>query len=244
MGKDYQESVQVSQSDIIQALPRVSVIIPTLNEEVNLPHVLPRIPHSVCEVLVIDGHSTDNTVSLAQQLHPKVRIIYQKGKGKSDALRCGFTEAIGDLIVTIDADGSMRPEEIHRFLAPLCNGHDVAKGTRFKGDGGSSDMEGLRVFGNWVLANFTNILHGAHYTDVTYGYNAFRKQCLLKVNLCSEGFTIETEMAIKFKKAGFRITEIPSYEDARLNGRAKLHSLRDGWQIFTLIMKEFVNGRT
>lgn len=221
-------------------LPRVSVIVPTLNEAANLPHVLPRIPHSVKEILVVDGHSSDDTATIALKYHPKVRVIYQKGKGKGDALRCGFGEARGDLIVTLDADGSMRPEEMLRFLEALANGYDFAKGTRFKGDGGSSDMEGHRVFGNRVFAMLTNLLYRSRYTDVTYGYNAFWKRCLDRVELRSAGFDIETETAIRFKKAKLKIIEIPSYEDARLNGKANLHSFRDGWHILKEILKELV----
>ena len=231
-------------ADMSQVYPRVSVIIPALNEEANLPHVLPRIPHSVGEVLIVDGHSTDNTVAVALGLHPKVRIVSQKGIGKGDALRCGFAEAGGDFIVTLDADGSMRPEEMPRFLEPLRDGYDVAKGTRFKGDGGSSDLERHRVFGNWVLARITNLLHGTHYTDVTYGYNAFRRSSLEKVELSGPGFTVETEMAIKLKKSGARIIEVPSYEDSRISGSGKLRSFQDGWLIFNIIMKEFFDGHT
>lgn len=227
-----------------QELPRVSVIIPTLNEAANLEYVLPRIPYSVGEILIVDGHSIDDTTAVAKRLHPKVRVIYQKGRGKGDALRFGFAEATGDFIVTIDADGSMRPEEMARFLEPLSDGYEVAKGTRFKGDGGSSDMQTLRVLGNWVFVKLVNLLYGARYTDLAYGYNAFKKQCLTKVKLNALGFEIETEMAIKFKKAGLRITEIPSYEDVRLHGTSNLHTFRDGWRIFRLIIKEFLNGRT
>lgn len=228
--------------DISRVYPRVSVIIPAMNEEANLTHVLPRIPQSIGEVLIVDGHSTDNTVTVALGLHPKVRIVYQKGDGKGDALRCGFAEAGGDFIVTMDADGSMRPEELPLFLAPLCDGYDSAKGTRFRGEGGSADLQRHRVFGNRVLAGITNLLHGTRYTDVTYGYNAFRRPFLVKLNLNGPGFTIETEMAIKFKKAGARIIEIPSFEDARVNGCGKLHSIRDGWRIFKIIVKEYLVG--
>ena len=120
--------------------PQVSIIIPTLNEAANLPFVLPRIPVSVGEILVVDGHSTDNTVEVAHKLHPKVHVLFQKGKGKGNALNCGYDHAKGDIIITLDADGFMRPEEMPRFLAPLCDGYDFAKGSRFKGDGGSLDM--------------------------------------------------------------------------------------------------------
>ncbi len=238
--RDDRQTISGNPADIDTLLPRVSVVVPAINESANLPHVLPRIPVSVKEVLLVDGHSSDDTATVALKYHPKVRVIFQKGKGKGDALRSGFGEASGDLIVTLDADGSMRPEEIPHFLEALANGYDFAKGTRFKGNAGSSDMEGHRVFGNRMLAKITNLLHGTKYTDVTYGYNAFWKRCLGKVELRSNGFDIETETAIRFKKAKLKIIEIPSYEDARINGKANLHSLRDGWYILKAILKELV----
>ena len=218
--------------------PEVTIVIPTLNEEANLPFVLPRIPKTVREILIVDGHSTDNTVLVAPKLHPKVRVLKQTGRGKGDALRCGFAHASGDIIVTLDADGSMRPEELPRFLAPLCDGFDFVKGTRFKGDGGSSDMGKTRMFGNLFFVATVNFLHGTNYSDMAYGYAAFRKRCIDSIKLESDGFAIETEINIKLKKSGARIIEIPSFEDARKHGTSNLHSLSDGFRILFTIFKE------
>src|SRR5438477_4368808 len=85
---------------------RVSVVIPAINEATNLPYVLPRIPTWVSEVLLVDGRSTDGTVEVARKLLPDIRIVTQRGRGKGDALRCGFEAAAGDIIVMLDADGS------------------------------------------------------------------------------------------------------------------------------------------
>ena len=90
--------------------PSVSVVIPALNEAANLPHVLPSIPYWVHEIVLVDGHSTDNTVEVAQQICPCIRVVQQKGKGKGSALRTGFAEATGEIIVMLDADGSTDPQ--------------------------------------------------------------------------------------------------------------------------------------
>src|SRR5436190_17228145 len=79
--------------------PKISVVIPALNEEENLPYVLPRIPKWVHEVVLVDGHSKDRTVEVARQLRPDIRIINQKGRGKGEALRCGFAAATGEVVV-------------------------------------------------------------------------------------------------------------------------------------------------
>jgi len=78
---------------------------PTLNEAENLPHVFRRLPKGLHEVIVIDGHSTDDTVDVARQLRPDVRIVHQAGRGKGDALASGFSACTGDIIVMLDADG-------------------------------------------------------------------------------------------------------------------------------------------
>lgn len=222
--------------------PKITLIIPTLNEEGNLPHILPKIPSIVDEVIIVDGYSTDTTVAVVAKLCPHARIIYQEGKGKGGALRTGFKCATGDIITTIDADGSMNPDEIPSFIEPLRDGHDFVKGSRFIRGGGTDDAPAHRLFGNWILAKITNLLYRSKYTDVTYGYNALSRHCLEKIQLKSSGFSIETEMAIKVKKAGLRITEVPSFESARISGQAKLHSLRDGWRILKTILGERFRG--
>ena len=106
----------------------VSAVIPTLNEAANLPHVFARLPECVDEVIIVDGHSTDDTVKVARELRPSVRVVLQAGRGKGDALACGFAAARGDIIVMLDADGSTDPAEIPHFrrrVAPrgrLCQG--------------------------------------------------------------------------------------------------------------------------
>ena len=86
--------------------PRLSVVIPTLNEARNRPYVLARLPADVHEVIVVDGHSVDDTIAVARQLRPDVRVVLQTRNGKGNALACGFEAATGDIIAMIDADGS------------------------------------------------------------------------------------------------------------------------------------------
>src|SRR5690242_9973622 len=101
------------------ALPLVSFVIPTLNEAKNLPHLLPRIPEWAYEVIIIDGRSTDDTVEVARQLRPDVRIVMEPRRGKGAALRAGFRAARGEVIIALDADGSNAPEEAILFLSAL-----------------------------------------------------------------------------------------------------------------------------
>src|SRR6201982_173220 len=153
--------------------PRVSVVIPTLNEARNLPHVFARMPPNIHEVIVVDGHSVDDTLAVARAMCPDVRIVMQTRRGKGNALACGFAAATGDIIAMVDADGSADPAEIPRFVGALMGGADYAKGSRFATGGGSSDITRLRKAGNWVLSGLVNILCGTRYSDLCYGYNVF-----------------------------------------------------------------------
>ena len=167
--------------DTSTAWPRVSVVVPTLNEARNLPHVFARLPADVYEVIVVDGHSVDGTLEVARQLRPDVRVVMQTRKGKGNALACGFEAATGDVIAMVDADGSADPGEIPRFVKALTEGADFAKGTRFTDGAGSGDITWLRRMGNRVLSGVIDhcpgLLHCARrdLMGVTVVPNSFGK---------------------------------------------------------------------
>ena len=172
---------------------RISVVIPTLNEAANLPHVFARLPaEDLFEIILVDGHSTDDTIDVARQLSPSTRVIMQDGKGKGNALACGFAAARGDIIVMIDADGSTDPEEIPAYVQALLDGADFAKGSRFMDGGGSVDITPLRGMGNRFLNGTVNVLYGTDYSDLCYGYNAFWADVLPVINVDCAGFEVET----------------------------------------------------
>jgi glycosyltransferase involved in cell wall biosynthesis len=217
--------------------PRITLLIPALNEEKNLPHVLPRIPPVVDEVLLVDGHSTDRTMALARELRPDIRLLSQDGKGKGNAVKYGVKHATGDIVVMIDADVSMDPEEIPCFIEPLLNGYDFVKGSRFLPNGGTADMESHRRLANKAFIFMVNRLFGGRYTDLCYGYNAFWRDAFKRMEITSDGFEIETELNVKVLKAGLRVTEVPSFEEPRLNGDSYLRSIRDGLRILRTIFR-------
>lgn len=233
--------------------PRVSVVIPALNEAANLPHVLSRVPSAVSEVILVDGGSMDGTIDVARRVMPEVKVVSQNRKGKGNALACGFAVATGDIIVMIDADGSTEPGEIPLFVEALVEGADFAKGTRYSGGGGSEDISRVRSLGNMSLNALVNALFGTRFTDLCYGYNAFWRDCLdilsLDVEtppsgdgsadrLWGDGFEIETLINIRFAAAGMRLREVPSYERRRIHGESNLHAVRDGIRIARTIATE------
>ncbi len=218
--------------------PRISVVIPTHNEAQNLFYILPRIPSLVSEVVLVDGHSTDDTIKVAKRLLPVIRIIEQVGKGKGDAVRIGFAASTGDIIVMLDGDGSTDPLEIPRFVKALLKGNDFAKGSRFIKGGGSTDITPLRLLGNYALCKLVNLLFRRRFSDLCYGYNAFWWHCLDSIKLDCDGFEVETQISLRMHKAHFSIVEVPSMEHPRMYGQSHLRTFRDGWRVLKTILKE------
>jgi glycosyltransferase involved in cell wall biosynthesis len=221
---------------------RVSVVIPTLNEEKNLPHVFTRLPEGLHEVIVVDGHSTDATVAVARRLRPDVRVITQPGRGKGNALAAGFAACTGDIVVTMDADGSTDPAEIPRFVAALCHGADFVKGSRFAQGGGSSDITRVRRLGNRALNALVNALYHTSYTDLCYGFNAFWARCLPYMRVDCDGFEVETLVNVRIAKAGLIIHEVPSHERTRIHGQSHLNAMRDGTRVLVTIAFERISS--
>ena len=217
---------------------RVSVVIAAMNEAENLPHVFSRLPDGLHELILVDGHSVDDTVAVARRLRPEVRVIWQTGRGKGNALADGFAVCTGEVIVALDADGSTDAAEIPRFVAALCNGADFVKGSRFAQGGSSTDITRARSVGNHVLNAFVNALYGTHYTDLCYGYNAFWARCLPYMRVDCDGFEVETLINVRIAKAGLVVHEVPSYEHPRLHGSSNLHAVRDGSRVLRTIVLE------
>lgn len=217
---------------------RVSVVIPALNEAQNLPHVLPRIPAWVHEVLLVDGNSTDGTAEVGMRLRQDVRIVQQTGRGKGAALRSGFAAATGNIIVMLDADGSTDPAEIPAFVGALLTGADFAKGSRYLQGGGTADISFFRALGNSALLLLVRVLFGYRYSDLCYGYNAFWRRALPHLQLDCDGFEIETMMNLRAALAGLRVVEVPSYEAPRIFGESRLRAIPDGWRVLKTILRE------
>lgn len=217
---------------------KISVVVPAMNEEKNIGSVLSELPDGLHEVILVDGNSKDNTIEAARQAYPDIRVTTQSGRGKGDAFRTGFAAVTGNLVVMLDADGSADPAEIPAFVAALEAGADFAKGSRYMEGGGSADITRLRSLGNSVLSGTANMLHGTHFTDLCYGYNAFWARCLPFISLDVPGFEVETLINLRMASAGMKITEVPSYEKERMHGESNLNTFRDGARVLGTIFRE------
>ena len=218
---------------------RISVVIPTLNEEKNLVHVLPHLPRWVDELLIVDGRSTDGTVAEAKRLWPRATIVEEFRPGKGHALMAGFAAATGDIIVMLDADGSMDPGEMSSYVFALLAGADYVKGSRFMHGAGTLDMEWYRRLGNWGLNMAVRLAFGGKYSDLCYGYNAFWKDITPVIAGEVPGFEVETYMNCRALAAGLKVVEVPSVEAARVHGVSNLRTFHDGVRVLRTIWSQW-----
>ncbi len=220
----------------------VSLVIPVRNEARNIAWVLEQIAGDVTEIILVDGNSTDVTLVTAHRYRPDVRIVPQQGAGKGSALRTGFLAATGDIIVMMDADGSMSPQEIRHYVHFLANGYDFVKGSRFISGGASLDITRFRQLGNRFLLTVFNTAYDANLTDLCYGFCAFHRRYLEHLRLSATGFEIEAEMTVRAMQAGLRIAEVPSLELPRRSGASNLHAIRDGIRVLRTVLRHHRSG--
>jgi glycosyltransferase involved in cell wall biosynthesis len=180
---------------------------------------------------------------LAREARPNIVVVQQRGAGKGAALRTGFEIASGDVIVMMDADGSMEPSEIVNFVTAVEQGYEFVKGSRCVPGGGSADLTPVWRLGNRALTAAVNMLFLVPFSDLCYGFVAFRRDSLERLALTAQGFEFETEIAIHAIKAGLRIAEVPSVESPRRYGTSNLRALRDGQRVLRTIARERMSQR-
>ncbi len=217
---------------------KVSVVIPTLNEENTIAAIIDGCRPYASEIIVVDGHSRDRTREIAESLG--VRVLLDNRKGKGAALRKAVTHVQGDVIVFIDADGSHDPKDIPRLIEPILrNEADHVSGSRLLG--GSSELHGgfdecFRFMGSSFITACINWRFNVRLSESQNGFRAIKTDVIKKLGLKENITTIEQEMIIKTLKQGFRMAEIPSHEHKRTKGYSKI-TLKKVWfrYVYTLV---------
>jgi glycosyltransferase involved in cell wall biosynthesis len=225
----------------------LSVIIPVFNEELTVGNVIDRTKAALqliglsYEIIVVDDHSHDHSVKVVMAHNSKLYSLKQH-MGKGYGLRAGFAKAKGDVIITIDSDGSHRPEELARVLAPVLNDQaDLVIGSRYLNQKNVAARK-LNAFGVRIFNLLIQLLTGTAITDSQSGYRAMRRQILDKQKLKSGGYEIESEMLVKTAKEGLRVAEVPISFEQRTYGRSGVDPLFDGSKIILSIILAYMKG--
>ena len=227
--------------------PRISVIIPVFNEELTLGNVIERVKAVLrkigfkYEIIVVDDFSTDRSLELANRQGVKVYSL-KKHMGKGYALRAGFAKAKGDIITTIDSDGSHRPEELPSLLTPILQDKaDLVIGSRYLSQKPAAAKKlnaiGVRLF-NLLIEVFT----GAEVSDSQSGYRVMKSEVIRNMSLKSGEYEIESEMLVKTARQGFRVREVPISFEQRTYGTSRLDPMVDGLKILLSIVSAYMRS--
>jgi dolichol-phosphate mannosyltransferase len=225
---------------------RITILLPTLNEEENIKSVIEDLPIPVLRskgyhvnIMVVDGKSTDRTKEIAENLG--AHVITQNGKGKGDGVRTAFSHADTDFLFMLDADGTYPSNYITEMLDLLENGYDVVMGSRLDGQIQTGAMTRTNYFGNKMLTLLANTLYGTKISDVCTGLWGFNRKVIKNIDLNSNHFEIEAEMFATCVKKKYKITEIPIQYKRRGESQPKLTPLCAMGIARKLIARKFVS---
>lgn len=218
---------------------KVTLLIPTLNEEEGMRSVMPKVKKEwVHQILVVDGNSKDKTVDVARQMG--YDIVIQKTPGIRGAYMDALPMIKGDVVLTFSPDGNSIPELIPECINKLKEGYDMVIVSRYAQGAKSYDDDAVTGFGNKMFTTFINLFHGGRYTDAMVIYRAYRVSLIKELDLDKDE-SFETEerlfktkisweplLSIRAAKRKLKVTDIPGDEPAREGGERKLQVLKWG----------------
>ncbi len=222
----------------------ITVVIPTLNESQTVAETIRRVRPYSNDVVVVDGHSSDDTIRIAGDLG--ARVVFDHGKGKGEAIRTVMDHIDREITVFIDADGSHDPEDIPALVRPILEDKaDHVSGSRLIG--GSSELHGgfdecFRLMGSSFITACINNRFKVRLSESQNGFRAIRTEVLRSLDLRENITTIEQEMIIKTLRKGYRMAEVPSHEHVRKAGYSKISLKKVAFRyVYSLIKYLYFN---
>ncbi len=235
-------------------MTKVTLLIPTLNEETGMRSVMPKVDRSLFEqVLVVDGNSTDKTVAVAREMG--YDVVLQKSPGIRGAYMDALPHIKGDAILTFSPDGNSLPELLGPCVAKFREGYDMVIVSRYAPGAKSYDDDMVTGFGNWLFTNTINLLHDGRYTDAMVIYRIYRKALIHELDLDKEeSYSLEEKLfrthiswepllSVRALKRKLNIAEIPGDEPKRDGGERKLQVLKWGAAYYWEIWRETVSWK-
>ena len=214
--------------------PYLSIVMPCLNEAENIDNLLPKIKEHQpdAEILVVDDGSTDRSLEICNEHGVKV-VSHPASLGNGAAIKTGARNAIGEIIVFMDADGQHAPEDIQRLLSKLEQGYDMVVGARQS----SSHASKKRLIGNTIFNKLASFMTGQKIEDLTSGFRAVRAKHFKKfLYLLPNGFSYPTTSTMAFFRSALPVAYIPIHAGKR-EGKSKIKLLNDGFRFFVIILK-------
>lgn len=213
---------------------KYSVVLPAKNEAGAIKETIHKIRqlNFIHEIIVVNDGSTDDTQKIAEQAGAKV-VSHPYSKGNGAAIKTGARNAIGDVIVFMDADGQHDPEDIPRLIAKIEEGYDLVVGARQKGSQASIG----RGVANSLYNNLATYMSDHKVEDLTSGFRAVRAENFKEfIYLLPNGFSYPTTSTMAFFRAGYSVTYIPIHAAKRI-GKSHIHPLKDSVRFFLIIFK-------
>jgi glycosyltransferase involved in cell wall biosynthesis len=225
----------------------LSVVIPVFNEEPTVGDVIGRLKVTMQkigfknEIIVVDDCSQDKSLKISKSQGVEVYSL-KEHMGKGYALRVGFAKAKGEIIATVDSDGSHCPEELPLLLNPILQDQaDFVIGSRFLHKKPASARK-LNAIGVRLFNVLIRILTGTGVSDSQSGYRAMKDDILVDLKLNSGEYEIESEMLVKTARRGFRVKEVPISFEQRTYGKSRLDPVVDGFKILSSIILAYIKG--
>jgi len=223
---------------------KVSIVIPCFNEVETIEKIVQAVlsvPLTNREIIIVDDSSTDGTKEILstkiKDLVDKI-ILHESNQGKGAALRSGFANVTGDVVVIQDADLEYNPQEYPILLQPILDGKaDVVYGSRFNGGQAHRVLYFWHYVGNQILTLLSNMFTNLNLTDMETGYKAFRIEILKQIKIEENHFGVEPELTAKFAKLGCRIYEVGISYNGRTYKEGKKINWKDGLQALWCILK-------